>query len=128
MWVDASALQYLPIVILLALGAAVGIGMLGINVLLGERDTIKNSQKIDVYECGVPSVGSARQQFSVRYYVVGMIFLLFDVETIFLYPWAVVYKQYLSHGAFMLWELLLFCLLLGIGYIYVVRRKGLEWD
>jgi len=132
MWLDPDSLSYLPIVLLMAIAAAIGVVLVGGNYivprLIGEKPQKMSHEKLDVYECGVPPVGNARQQFSVRYYLIGIVFLLFDVEVVFMYPWAVVYKKYLSTGGFILAQMSLFIGLLIVGYIYLLGRRGLDWD
>jgi NADH-quinone oxidoreductase subunit A len=128
MWVDPDSYHYLPIVILMAVGAIIGIVLLAANRFLGARIREKVKQHYDVYECGVPPVGTARQQFSVRYYVVGIVFLLFDVEVVFMYPWAIVYKKFLSQGPFILLQMITFFVILLAGYFYLLGRRGLDWD
>lgn len=127
-WIDPDAVHYLPILILMVVGAVIGIILIGINFLLGNKPKINISEKYDVYECGVPTVGNARQQFSVRYYVVGIVFLLFDVEVVFMYPWAVVYKRFLTQGNFILLQMITFFVILLAGYYYLLGRKGLDWE
>ena len=73
-------------------------------------------------------VGDARQRFSVRFYLIAILFLLFDVEALFFYPWAVVYKKYLSINAFILLEMAVFVAILLVGYFYVLGKGALEWD
>ncbi len=128
MWIDPDASHYLPILILMSIGFIIGLAMVGLNFFLGTRARIRTKEKFDVYECGVPAVGNARQQFSVRYYVVGIVFLLFDVEVVFMYPWAVVYRRFLSQGMFILVEMLTFFVILLIGYFYLLGRRGLDWE
>ena len=128
MWIDPDALSYLPIFILMTVGLVIGLVMIGINFVLGTHARTRTKEKFDVYECGVPAVGNARQQFSVRYYVVGIVFLLFDVEVVFMYPWAVVYRRFLSQGMFILVEMLTFFVILLVGYFYLLGRKGLDWE
>lgn len=128
MWISESASEYLPVLVMLLIGLTVGAALIGLNALIGARDKLHIKEKFDTYECGVPPVGNARQPFSVRYYVVGIMFLLFDVEVIFLYPWAITYKKFLSQGAFILIEMLTFMAILLVGYVYILRKKGLEWD
>lgn len=128
MWVTQEALNFLPLLAMMAIGLAVGTILITANLLFGNKDTLAIKQKFDVYECGVPASGNARQQFSVRYYVVGIVFLLFDVEVVFLYPWAVTYRKFLSTGSFVLLEMIVFLVILFIGYIYLLRKKGLDWE
>lgn len=84
-----------------------------------------NKDKLDPYECGVPLMGGTRERFSVRFYLVAIMFILFDIETVFLVPWAVLYK---SLGVFGLVEIGIFFVVLGFGLAYLWKRGGLEWD
>jgi NADH-quinone oxidoreductase subunit A len=84
-----------------------------------------NPDKLDPYECGVPIQGATRERFSVRFYLVAIMFILFDIETVFLIPWAVLYKQL---GVFGLVEIGIFFAVLGFGLAYLWKRGGLEWD
>lgn len=84
-----------------------------------------NVDKIDVYECGVPAVAETRERFSVRFYLVAIMFILFDIETVFIIPWAVIYKQL---GVAGLVEVGIFFAVLGFGLAYLWKRGGLEWD
>lgn len=119
-------MTYIPVLMLMAAGAGVGMIIILISHLLGPK--IPNKMKNSVFECGVPPVGDARHRFSVRFYLVAILFLLFDVEVIFFYPWAVVYKKYLSINSFILFEMAFFVGILLVGYIYVLRKGALEWD
>ena len=84
-----------------------------------------NPDKLEPYECGVPVLAETRERFSVRFYLVAIMFILFDIETVFLVPWAVLYKQL---GVFGLVEIGIFCAVLGFGLAYLWKRGGLEWD
>lgn len=128
MWVDPDSFHYLPVFILMVIGGIVGVTLMVANLVFGGRGRYSEKQKFDVYECGVPPEGNARQQFSVRYYVVGIVFLLFDVEVVFMYPWAVVYKKFLTQGTFILTQMITFFIILLVGYFYLLGRKGLDWD
>jgi NADH-quinone oxidoreductase subunit A len=128
MWVDPDAFSYLPILILLLVGAVIGIALISANKIFGKKPSVTHPERYDAYECGVPTIGDARQQFSVRYYLIGIVFLLFDVEVVFMYPWAVVYKKFLTQGPFILFQMLTFFVILGIGYVYLIGRKGLDWE
>ncbi len=123
---------YIAAISLLIIALVITTAILIINHLIGERPKEKSAQalakKRDVYECGVGYVGDAHQQFSVRYYLVGIIFLIFDVEIIFMYPWTLVYRSYRALGPFILIEMVFFMLLLLGGYIYLRRRKAFNWD
>ena len=87
-----------------------------------------NKKKMSVYECGVPPIGDARRRVSVKFYLVAILFLLFDVEGVFFFPWAVVYKKFLEINAFILFEMLFFVAILLVGYIYILKKGALEWD
>lgn len=132
MWLDPDSLQYLPIFILMLIAVGIGIFLVAGNrvvpKLLGEKPKVSSHEKSDVYECGVPPTGNARQQFSVRYYVVAIIFLVFDVEIVFMFPWAVIFKQYIGSGMFILGQIALFVSLLVAGYFYLIGRRGFDWD
>lgn len=107
-------------------GLTIGGAILLLTTLLGK--SIHNKRKDLPFECGVPSYGSARRRFSVRFYLVAILFLLFDVEGIFFYPWAVVYKKYLSINSFILLEMAFFVAILLVGYFYVLGKGALEWE
>ncbi len=117
---------YIPVLILMGLGAAVAAIVLLLTHLIGPK--APNKIKMSVYECGVPPFGGARRRFSVKFYLVAILFLLFDVETVFFFPWAVVYKKFLSVNAFILVEMLVFLAILLVGYVYIYRKGALEWD
>lgn len=119
-------MEYVPVLIMMAIGALIGGAVLLISHLLGPK--IPNWKKDTAFECGVPPIGDARRRFSVRFYLVAILFLLFDVEAIFFFPWAVVYKKYLSVNTFILVEMAVFVGILLIGYYYVLRKGALEWD
>jgi len=89
------------------------------------RLTRPNAQKLQPYECGITPTGGARVRFSIKFYLVAMIFILFDIEAIFLYPWAVVHRWL---GWFGLIEMGLFVLILLVGYVYIWRRGAFTWD
>ena len=97
-----------------------------LSSLLGPK--LPNRRKNMPFECGVEPHGDAKHRFSVRFYLVAILFLLFDVEALFFYPWAVVYKKYLSINEFILFEMAIFVLILLVGYFYVLGKGALEWD
>jgi len=115
--------NYLPILIFLMVGFLVGGGMLAVGFVLGENrpDVAKNAP----YECGFEAFGSARMKFDVRYYLVAILFIVFDLEIAFLFPWAVV----LDHvGAVGFVAMLVFLVILVIGFIYEWKKGALEWE
>lgn len=119
-------MSYIPILILLAVGIGLGGTILLISHLLGPK--IRHKLKDTPFECGLPPLGDARHRFSVRFYLVAILFLLFDVEAIFFFPWALVYKKYLSINSFIVWEMAFFIGILLVGYFYVLFKGALEWD
>lgn len=113
---------YLPILMILALGIALGLILSGFSCLLGPRHPTQS--KKEIFECGVPSVPN-QDRMSVKFYLTAILFILFDIETIFLYLWAKVFK---TLGWFGFVEICIFVFILIVGYIYVLRRGALEWD
>lgn len=119
-------MSYIPVLLVMLVGLGIGCGALGVSALLGPR--IWNSTKDSVYECGVPPVGDAKRRFSVHFYLVAILFLLFDVESVFFYPFSIVYKEFIELGPFILIEMGVFVAILLVGFYYVWRRGALEWD
>jgi NADH-quinone oxidoreductase subunit A len=119
-------MDYIPVLILLAAGLGLGCTITLLSSVLGPKSY--NKTKDSPFECGVPPVGDAHRRFSVRFYLVAILFLLFDVEAMFFYPFAVAYKKYLTINEFILLEMGVFVIVLLVGYIYVLRKGALEWD
>src|SRR6202163_5123444 len=113
---------YFPIVVQVIIAIAVAAGLIGASTLLGKRG--KSPLKDTPYESGMAPVGSARERFSVKFYLVGMIFILIDIEAIFLYPWAVVYRELKIFGFF---EMLIFIVLILAGFFYIWKKGVLDW-
>jgi len=113
---------YWPVFLQVVVAAATAAGMLGVSAILGKR--VRNRAKDTPYECGIVPLGSARERFSVKFYLVAMIFILFDIETVFLYPWAVVYGE-LKLFAFI--EMFIFVVLILSGFFYVIKKGALDW-
>jgi NADH-quinone oxidoreductase subunit A len=119
----ASINPYFPILIAFILGLLIAGGATAASFLLGPKKP--NPAKLDVYECGVPVVGTARQRLSVKFYLTAILFILFDIETVFLYLWAVLFDELRWFGII---EVGLFVGTLVVGYIYILRRGALNWD
>ncbi|VEI03963.1 NAD(P)H-quinone oxidoreductase subunit 3 [Acidipropionibacterium jensenii] len=119
---------YIPLVSMMMLAALFVCVMIGLNKVFSP--TRHNASKHVTYECGIEPtpqpVGGGR--FPVKYYVVAMLFIVFDIEIVFLYPWAVSFNRFLSLGAFAVVEMVLFIVTVFVSYIYVYRRRGLDWD
>jgi NADH-quinone oxidoreductase subunit A len=118
--------EYLSVLVYLLLAAGLGVGLLVLSYYLGPRR--KAPVKESPYESGVDPIGDARIPFNVRFYLVGILFIVFDVEAVFLYVWAVIYRQHLSQGAFLLAEMALFIGILLFGYVYAWKKGALDWD
>jgi NADH-quinone oxidoreductase subunit A len=112
-----------PVLIFLILVTGFGVVSLIMSWLLGVRNP--SARKLAPYECGVNPIGTARERFSVKFYLVAMLFLLFDIEAVFLFPWAVVYRQLKLFGFA---EMLVFIAAILAGYIYVWKKGALEWE
>ena len=113
---------WFSILLMIGLGVAFGGAMVGLSALLGPRKP--SPEKLAPYECGMPAVGDARDRQSVKFYLVAMIFLLFDIEVAFLYPWAMALRD-LGWPGFV--QVVLFMTLLLAGYVYVWRKGALDW-
>jgi NADH-quinone oxidoreductase subunit A len=118
--------EMFPILLLLVVVMAMVAGMFVMTHMLGPRRP--GDIKLSPYESGMEPVGEPRTRFSIRFYIIAMLFVLFDIEVVFFYPWAVVYKKLLSQGAFILIEMLVFIGLLFVGYMYAWKRGALEWE
>lgn len=116
-------LNYWPVIIYLIIAIAFGILMISVGYLL--RPSRPDPSKLSPYECGCLPVGDAREQFSVRFYIIAMLFVLFDLETVFMYPWAISFNRL---GLYGLVEMFIFILILLVGYFYAWKKGALEWD
>lgn len=115
--------DYVPVLIILILSILLAAVLLGITHVLGPRR--RAGRKLSPYECGVPPVGDARQRFPSKYYLIAALFILFDVESIFLFAWAVVFKEL---GVLAFVEIIVFFLIILGGYFYVLKSGALEWE
>lgn len=115
--------EYIAFLLVLAAGLGLGLVLPILTQIVGPSRKTQN--KLVVYESGMDPVGSARDRFSVKFYLVAMLFIIFDIEIVFMYPWAVNYKQL---GLFGFIEMLVFVVILFVGYIYLVRKGGLKWE
>ena len=119
-------MEYIPVLIMMAIGILIGTTIVGLSQLLGPR--IATKLKDTAFECGVAPHSDAKQRFSVRFYLVAILFLLFDVEAIFFFPFALIYREFLSFNNFILIEMGIFVAILLVGYFYVLRKGALEWE
>ena len=114
--------EYAPVLIFLLVAALFPAVTLMVAALV--RPSNFNKVKVEAYECGVPAVGEARGRYSVRFYIIAVLFVVFDVETIFLFPWAVMFDKLALFGFI---EMLVFLFILIVGYVYVWNRGALDW-
>ena len=121
--------QYVPVLILGLVALAFSGGVLAVSVLLGWRSR-RNRSKDTAYECGMLPIGEGNTRMSVKFYVVAMLFILFDIEVVFLYPWAVVFRDMLKVAAtrnLILTAMISFMAVLFIGYLYALKKRALDW-
>ena len=114
---------YLPILVLVIIAVAFGLGSVIFSTLIGQKKP--SVVKLAPYECGCEPVGTARERFSIKFYLIAMLFILFDIEAVFLYPWSVIFKRL---GMFGLIEMGVFIVILFVGYVYVWKKGALEWE
>lgn len=122
--------EYFPILMIFIFVLGFAVTNLALSHFIGRRKNIR--AKLIPYECGMDPVGSAHQRFSVKFYLVAMVFILFDIEAIFLVPWAVVFKSLAAQNQamriFAFWEMMTFILVLLVGYIYIWKKGLFEWN
>ena len=118
---------FLPILIMLLIAVGIGGTILGLSWIMGRHQ--RNPSKLSPYESGVPLLDVNRKRVNVRFYQIAMLFILFDIEAAFLYPWAVIYRDVANgpSGMFLFGEMLVFIGLLGVGYVYVWKKKAFDW-
>ena len=120
---DTYFARYIPLLMQLCLAAALGTVMVTLSYFVGQHKY--NKSKMSQYECGMTPVGDARQRYSVKFYLVAMLFILFDVEAVFLYPWAVIFKDLKMFG---FWEMLVYIGIVLAGYWYIVKKGVIDWN
>ncbi len=119
--------EYLPVLMLGALAVVFSFGILVLSVVLGKKGK-RTPIKDTPYECGMLPVGEASSRLSVKFYVVAMLFILFDIEVVFLYPWAVIYKATLAESPGLIFgSMLSFLAILFVGYLYALKKGALDW-
>ena len=130
---DSQLTQYLPVLILAMAALLFAFGTLALSVLVGKwanKNRLKQVPKTKniPYECGMLPIGQANSRFSVRFYLVAMLFLLFDIEVVFLYPWAVVYREMLKENANLIFGAMVsFLGVLLVGYVYALKKQAFDW-
>lgn len=130
----ATALdQYAPLAMLLVIAGGLGVVLVVMSSLFGPKRP--NAAKVSPFECGMEPVGNARTRFPVRYYLVALVFVVFDIEAVFIYPWAASFVGLRGEGpkpsalgVFAFWEMITFMGILLVGYVYLWRRGALDWE
>jgi len=121
--------NYLPLLLQIIVAVGMTVGMISMSRFIGRHRNIK--EKLEAYECGIPAEGDARGRFSVRFYMVAMLFILFDVEAVFMLPWAVIYRELprVAHVSrmFGFWEMVVYLGFVVIGVFYVWKKGILDW-
>jgi NADH-quinone oxidoreductase subunit A len=116
-------LEYLPLVVFMGVAGVIGLALMVAPMLIAVRNP--DPEKVSAYECGFNAFDDARMKFDVRFYLVSILFIIFDLEVAFLFPWAVAFKDV---GTFGFWSMMLFLGVLTVGFIYEWRKGALEWD
>jgi NADH-quinone oxidoreductase subunit A len=126
---SSQLLEYVPVLLLGLVAVAFAVGTLVVSVLLGWRGK-RSKIKDTAYECGMLPIGEGNTRMSVKFYLVAMLFILFDIEVVFLYPWAVVYRDMLQDPAtrnMILFAMISFLGVLFIGYLYALKKRAFDW-
>jgi len=124
---ETQLAQYVPVLMLGVLAVVFSFGMLLMSVVLGKKGR-RPPVKDTAYECGMIPVGEGSMRLSVRFYLVAMLFILFDIEVVFLYPWAVIYREMLKEsGPAILGAMVSFLAILFVGYLYAVKKRAFDW-
>jgi NADH-quinone oxidoreductase subunit A len=118
--------DYLPIALLILVAFGIAAGSLIVSSITAQKAK-NNAAKDAAYECGLPPLTEAHVRFSVKFYLVAMLFILFDIEVVFLYPWAVVYKEMLKEGLTIFFSMLSFLGILFVGFLYALKKGAFEW-
>jgi len=118
--------EYLPVLLQLIVAVGFAVSALVVSVLLGKTGR-RTAAKDTAYECGMVPQGEAQPRFSVKFYLVAMLFILFDLEIVFMYPWAVVYKEAIAQSSVIFWSMLSFITVLMVGYVYALKKGALDF-
>ena len=118
--------DYLPVLLQIIVVALFAVSALLVSILVGKRGR-RTRAKDTAYECGMIPQGEPQPRFSVKFYVVAMLFILFDLEIVFMYPWAVVYRDAIKQGSAIFWSMLGFITVLMVGYVYALKKGALDF-
>ena len=118
--------DYLPVLLQIIVAILFAGSALGVSILVGKTGR-RTPAKDMAYECGMIPQGEAQPRFSVKFYLIAMLFILFDLEIVFMYPWAVVFKEMIAQGSTVFWSMLSFVMVLMVGYVYALRKGALDF-
>ncbi len=118
--------EYLPVLLQIIVAISFAASALLVSIVMGKTGK-RTRAKDSAYECGMVPQGGGQPRFSVRFYLVAMLFILFDLEIVFMYPWAVVYKEAIAQSSLIFWSMLSFISILMIGYVYALKKGALDW-
>ena len=118
--------EYIPVLLQAVVAVGFAAGALIMSVLLGKSGR-RTRTKDSAYECGMVAEGETQPRFSVKFYLVAMLFILFDLEIVFMYPWAVVFREAIAHSQVIFWSMLSFVSILMVGYVYALKKGALDW-
>ena len=121
---DTLLLDYFPILIFFGIAAVIGIGFMLAAFVIAPSNP--DPEKVSTYECGFEAFDDARMKFDVRFYLVAILFIIFDLEVAFLFPWAVTLREHL--GVFEFWSMMVFLGVLSIGFVYELKKGALDWE
>ena len=118
--------EYLPVLLQIIVAIGFAASALLVSIVVGKTGK-RTGAKDSAYECGMVPQGGGQPRFSVRFYLVAMLFILFDLEIVFMYPWAVVYKEAIAQSSVVFWSMLSFISILMVGYVYALKKGALNW-
>jgi NADH-quinone oxidoreductase subunit A len=118
--------EYVPVLLQAVVAIGFAVAALIVSVLLG-KSGVRTRTKDSAYECGMVPQGEAQPRFSVKFYLVAMLFILFDLEIVFMYPWAVIYREAVAHSQLVFWSMFSFVSVLMVGYVYALKKGALDW-
>ncbi len=121
--VDNYFNRYIPLLMHLVVTGVIATAIVTLSWLIGQHKA--NRAKMSPYECGVQPVGDVKSRFSVKFYMVAMLFILFDVEAVFLYPWAILLRELKMFG---FWEMLVYIIIVLVGFVYIVKKGVIDWN
>jgi NADH-quinone oxidoreductase subunit A len=120
---QALVLEYLPILLFIVIAGTIGVALIALPFLVAP--SAPDTEKLSAYECGFNAFGDARMKFDVRFYLVSILFIIFDLEVAYLFPWAITLR---ATGAFAFWSMMVFLAVLTVGFIYEWKKGALEWE